>query len=124
MVSLTYSFPSFLEQLILPYGYKSRDASIFGAFYNVMGIAGGVLVTCVLRKDGNFARVQKVIICLTAVSLGLIWLLISKKVSYWLVLVAMILNGMINISIYSSCFEYAAAITPGIGEATSSGLIN
>jgi len=45
-------------------------------------------------------------------------------VSYWLVLIAMILNGMINISIYSSCFEYAAAITPGIGEAASSGLIN
>jgi cyanate permease len=57
MVSLTYSFPSFLEQLILPYGYKSHDASIFGAFYNIMGILGGVIVTYFLRKNQNFTRI-------------------------------------------------------------------
>jgi hypothetical protein len=41
-----------------------------------------------------------------------------------MVLLSVLGSGMINISIYSSCFEYVAALTPDIGESLSSGMVN
>ena len=127
MVSLSYSFPTLLEQLILPYGFKSEDASVFGMFYNLLGIVGGIFVSIYLSKRRNFGTVQTVIIILTALTFGLIWFLVAtckEANSYWFVFLAIILNGTINIGIYSSCFEYAVAITPDYGEALSAGCIN
>jgi hypothetical protein len=57
MVSLSYSFPTLLEQLILPYGFTSEDASVFGMIYNLMGIFGGVVVSIYLSKIRNFGTV-------------------------------------------------------------------
>jgi hypothetical protein len=54
MVSLSYSFPTLLEQLILPYGFTSHDASVFGALYNLFGIIGGILVSLFLSKRRIF----------------------------------------------------------------------
>ena len=55
MVSLTYSFPALLEQLILPWGFVSNDASIFGAGYNAIGILGGIAATLILNKKQVFS---------------------------------------------------------------------
>jgi hypothetical protein len=57
----------------------------------------------------------------------LIWFLVAnckERNDYWAVFFAIVLNGTINIGIYSSCFEYAVAITPDYGESLSAGLIN
>lgn len=57
MVSLSYSFPTLLEQLILPYGFTSEDASVFGMIYNFTGIIGGIAVSIYLSKSRNFGAV-------------------------------------------------------------------
>ena len=54
MVSLSYSFPTLLEQLILPYGFTSEDASVFGMLYNLFGIVGGIFVSAYLSRRRNF----------------------------------------------------------------------
>lgn len=127
MVSLSYSFPTLLEQLILPYGFTSEDASVFGMAYNLMGIFGGIAVSIYLSKRRNFGAVQTCIIIWTAITFGLIWFLVADfkvRNDYWLVFLSIIINGFINIGVYSSCFEYAVAITPEYGEALSAGIIN
>ena len=57
MVSLTYSFPALLEQLIIPWGFVSNDASVFGAGYNFIGIFGGIAITLILNRNQVFALV-------------------------------------------------------------------
>jgi hypothetical protein len=54
MVSLTYSFPALLEQLIIPWGFVSNDASVFGAGYNFIGIFGGIAITLILNRNQVF----------------------------------------------------------------------
>jgi len=127
MVSLSYSFPTLLEQLILPYGFTSEDASVFGMIYNLLGIVGGICVSIYLSRRRNFGGMQIGIIIGTSITFALIWFLIAnceEKNSYWWVFFAIVINGAVNIGIYSSCFEYAVAITPEYGEALSAGCIN
>jgi hypothetical protein len=58
-----------------------------------------------------------------------IWYLVTQGFgldtgSFWMVLLSILFAGMINISIYSSCFEYVARLAPDVGESLSSGLVN
>lgn len=58
---------------------------------------------------------------------GLIWFLIEnlkEKNNYWFVFISIVVNGAINIGVYSCCFEYVVALTPDYGEALSAGIVN
>ena len=50
IVSITFSFPTIMEQILLPFDYTSNDVSIFGSCYNGFGIIGGILISIVLSK--------------------------------------------------------------------------
>lgn len=54
LVSATYSFPTVLAQIILPWGYTSNDASVLGTLYNGSGIIGGIIVSFILNKSRIF----------------------------------------------------------------------
>jgi cyanate permease len=126
MISLSYSFPTLLEQLILPYGFNSEDASVLGILYNLFGILGGIILSLYLRKRRNFGTMQIIIIILTCVTFAAIWFLLAdygSSKAYWLIFIAIIINGTINISIYSSCFEYAVSLN-NYGESLNAGCIN
>ena len=108
-VSLSYSFPSILEQILLPYGYTSRDASIFGVLYMLAGIIGGIIASLILTRDPIFRYSTNVIITLAFLTFVFIQLFVSGmsyEDGYSSVLSFIIVNGFINIAIYSVCFEY------------------
>jgi hypothetical protein len=66
------------------------------------------------------------IIILTCATFALIWFLLAdygQKKAYWLICIAIVINGTINIGIYSSCFEYAVSLND-YGESLSAGCIN
>ena len=127
VVSLSYSFPTVLEQVLLPYGYTSRDASIFGVLYMLAGILGGVIASLVLTRDPIFRLSTNVVILGTFITFLFIEMFVggmTYKEGYWSVLSFIIVNGFINIALYSVCFEYVVYLTPGIGETLSGGCIN
>ena len=48
MIACTYAFPTAMELIIVPHGYDSVNASLYGVLYNLFGIIGGIIVVIIL----------------------------------------------------------------------------
>ena len=73
IVSTSYSFSTLVEQIILPYGYVSDDASNQGVFYNGIGVVGGVLCAILLNKERKFKTFAISLVILEIISFASFW---------------------------------------------------
>ena len=56
-VSVTYSFPTLMAEILFPYNYTNDDMSVYGALYNGIGICGGILVALILMRYPQFKTI-------------------------------------------------------------------
>jgi cyanate permease len=124
ILGTSYSFPVILEQLVRPYGYTSKEASVYGVMYNLTGIIGSILITFILIKFRIFRVMTMFLICtIAALFLGLKFSLQEHDSHKWTYALVS-LNGFFSVAAFSVIYEQAMCLTPGFSEAMSGGLIN
>ena len=127
-ISVTYSFPTLMAEILFPYDYTNDDMSLYGALYNGVGICGGIIVSIVLTRYPYFKRMQLFIYAFSIITAVGIFISATQATyagnGYTLTLCLITLNGFFSISVFSTCYEYVVELSPGIGESISGGLIN
>lgn len=110
-----------IEYIILPYGFTSRDASTFGFWNNLVGIAGGITCCLILANHQLFKSITIGIIIGSFVTFASFFLFITLK-EYNGAFASIMFNGLINISIQGYTLEYCIELAPEFGEAVNGGI--
>ena len=43
-----------ISEILVPWGYTDHDASSFGFWVNIIGIAGGIVAAMIISKTGKY----------------------------------------------------------------------
>lgn len=123
-LATTLSLPRLLYQILLPYRFLPRELILQQTLYFAIGIAGGIISIIALITKKNY-KVQTIVQALGAIITSVLYaLLLAFDQSHQRIVMMLALHGGFSVSMYSVIFEYAAEITPGVGESYSAGLIN
>ena len=92
-----------------------------------MGIVGGLIISIPVGKSRKFKEWSLFVTFLTILTFVAIQYCVSRldyAKYHWLTCLLISLNGFFCIGIFSLCYEFAAEVSPRVGESISGGLIN
>lgn len=110
--------------IILPYGFSSSNASTFGFWNNLVGIAGVIFCSILLAKYQVFKRLTIYVTLGSFVTFAsfFMFIVMSPKKGYSGAFASILFNGFINVSIQGFSLEYCIELAPEFGEAVSGGI--
>ena len=125
VIASTYTFPTFIEEIIDPFNYNAEDASLFGLLYNLLGVIGGLVFAGVLYYNSFMFKHASLLF--TAATLALyvcLGLGLTSDWPYGVICLIITANGFFAVSSFSVVYEWAVRLTPLVSEAISGGMIS
>lgn len=125
VMSLNWTFLTVLELIMLPYGYKSNNASMFGFSNNIIGMFGGIAASLILKKYPIYTKMTVAIIVgsfLTYFGWFFVVTEEPERKGYPLALALVLINGFMTIPVQTYSLEYCCELASQYDEAVSGGL--
>lgn len=124
-ITYFFVFTTILGDMVGPFEFVSAaQVSYLGTFYELMGIVGGSLTSFIIYKTRNQYKLLSNISCVGSFLTFLIIVIAIAYRNLALLYFACLVNGFLNLSIFSVGYEYGAKAAAPAEEGLSVGCIN
>lgn len=111
-----------INNLVVPYGFTSGDASIFGAVFIVSGLIGSFVFSGFLDKYNAYLKILR-IVCFGSLFFATMMIISLSTGKVWLTTINISFLGFFILPIIPVSYSFAVELTFPVAEAMSNGTL-
>jgi len=111
-----------VNNLVAPFGYTSKDSSIFGVAFILSGLISSAVVSGYLDKTNKYLKTMKVLCFGTLICSACMLITLPSK-NVWLLTINISVVGIFILPIIPTCYNFGTELTYPVSEAMTNGFM-